>query len=31
LQFYMLKPEEQLHLFYSVRDSLYQRGIIENL
>ncbi len=30
-QFYMLKPEEQLHLFYSVRDSLYQRGIIENL
>lgn len=29
-QFYMLKPEEQLQMYYSISDSLTQRGILQH-
>ncbi len=29
-QFYMLKPEEQLQMYYSLTDSLTQRGILQH-
>merc|ERR1712045_230576 len=29
-QFYMMKPEEQLQMYYSIQDSLSQRGILQH-
>ena len=29
-QFFMLKPEEQLQMYYSIADSLTQRGILQH-
>ena len=29
-QFYMMKPEEQLQMYYSIQDSLTNRGILQH-